>query len=622
MELTQIFWVKTILVKMVMNKDLNDQIVDISSVDWVSATETRNYSQDEHLLDWLKLFGERNGFKSDEKYPDFDQRTDFSRFVMEKGILFEKAIANYLSCGLDLHEINSDGVQEPFQSLYSQTITAINSGAELIYQPAMIHYPSKTYGFSDFLIRSDKLKELFPENITLEESQIPCSISGDNPWHYRVIDIKFATLNFLSGGDLSASQGSSWAYMHQIYIYNRALGAMQGYRPPGGYLLGRKWRQKIKGVELRSNNSLDRLGFVPDTTTSRSKGPLPESVESACLWLRELRSEGESWNVFPEPTRPELRPNMTSINDQPWHRCKREIDDILKDLTGLWQVGVAKRNDANNIGILRRDQLGYTSGQLGVGGEKQSRKLQQIIDVNSKASKKTILPEKIIQCNQDWRINDDVEFFVDFETVSDLDDDFTKIPESGGTPLIFMIGCGHVESGEWVWSCFTTDSLCEASEAEVIEQWIAYMDDVISRLAATEAKPRVFHWSHAEKSTFETAFNSAVNRHPDKVWNKPYWYDFLKNVIREEPVTVQGAFGFGLKAIATAMKKLSYIETGWDAGPTDGLGAMVGAWTAAREAKAKGIKLTETSLMEEIKKYNEVDCKVMMEIINYLRSEH
>ena len=132
----------------------------------------------------------------------------------------------------------------------------------------------------------------------------------------------------------------------------------------------------------------------------------------------------------------------------------------------------------------------------------------------------------------------------------------------------------------------------------------------------------VFHWSHAEVSTLETAYNSATARHPGKPWSAPNWFDFLKKVIREEPVVVRGALGFGLKAIAKSMHAQGLIETSWGDGPTDGLGAMVGAWTAAHEAAASGRKLSEMPLIKEIEDYNEVDCKVMMEIVRCLRDKH
>ena len=95
---------------------------------------------------------------------------------------------------------------------------------------------------------------------------------------------------------------------------------------------------------------------------------------------------------------------------------------------------------------------------------------------------------------------------------------------------------------------------------------------------------------------------------------------FLTRVVREEPVVIRGAHGFGLKVVAKSMRALGLIETVWGEGPADGLGAMVGAWWCAGEAERRGTSLIEVELMREIRDYNEVDCKVMMEIVRYLRS--
>ncbi len=80
--------------------------------------------------------------------------------------------------------------------------------------------------------------------------------------------------------------------------------------------------------------------------------------------------------------------------------------------------------------------------------------------------------------------------------------------------------------------------------------------------------------------------------------------------------------GFGLKDMAQAMINLRLIDTSWEQGPGDGLGAMVGAWWCAEEATKLGCTLMETDLMQAIAAYNEVDCKVMMEIVRYLRGHH
>ena len=64
------------------------------------------------------------------------------------------------------------------------------------------------------------------------------------------------------------------------------------------------------------------------------------------------------------------------------------------------------------------------------------------------------------------------------------------------------------------------------------------------------------------------------------------------------------------------------IGTSWEQGPGDGLGAMVGAWSCSDEATKLRCTLMETDLMQGIAAYNQVDCKVMMEIVRYLRANH
>ena len=49
---------------------------------------------------------------------------------------------------------------------------------------------------------------------------------------------------------------------------------------------------------------------------------------------------------------------------------------------------------------------------------------------------------------------------------------------------------------------------------------------------------------------------------------------------------------------------------------------MVGAWSCAFEAAERACTLGETELMDEIARYNEVDFKVMMEILHYLRRSY
>ena len=186
-----------------------------------------------------------------------------------------------------------------------------------------------------------------------------------------------------------------------------------------------------------------------------------------------------------------------------------------------------------------------------------------------------------------------------------------------------MIGCGHLEDGLWQFSSFVVDRLTEEEEIRIIQEWMAHMRAVRDRLSHSDTEPRIFHWSPAEPIALETAYNSARNRHKEKAdWPELDWFDFLTKVMREEPVVIRGAMGFGLKAVANAMHANNMISTSWEDSPVDGLGAMVGAWRSDEAAQKKGLPMTELPLMGEIAQYNEIDCKVLMEIVRYLRTNH
>ncbi len=50
---------------------------------------------------------------------------------------------------------------------------------------------------------------------------------------------------------------------------------------------------------------------------------------------------------------------------------------------------------------------------------------------------------------------------------------------------------------------------------------------------------------------------------------------------------------------------------------------MVGAWWCQNQIdEGRASRLIDLDLMQQIRDYNEVDCKVMMEIVYYLREHH
>ena len=627
--------------------DGTEVTVPISQDDWlqwVSAGRTRNWMMADPLIDWLQLYGESHDYMPKQELAEYSPDLDFLEFIFDRGREFEAGILRIFQeedevvtiaqCYQDISRL--DKAEETFE--------VMQQGAPIIYQAVLWDAHNFNYGSPDFLIRSDVLHRRFPGSILEEEASISASDLGANAWHYLVVDTKFTTLHLNASGTGLANDGSAPAYKAQVYIYNRMLGRLQGFEPPTSYLLGRGWQRRQGRETHRGDNAMELLGPVPQDGTVANGVPIGQAAEEALSWIHRVRTEGKDWQLLPEPSVPELYPNMSNADDaglmldigpaelEPglsevgtavhWLGVKKWLAGELKEITQLWQVGIGKRKEAHAAGLYRWDDPRVTAMAVGVNGAKTGPILTQLLAVNTDDGP-PVRPFRIENTREEWHLTPDVEFYVDFEFCTDLNDDFSKLPEKGGQPLIFMIGCGHVENGEWQFKSLVTETLSEEEELRVIREWVDHMCSVRDRLDLGNDIPRIYHWSAAEPTALSNAYNSARARHQENAdWPDLGWYDFLTQVMREEPVVVRGALGFGVKAVANAMHSHGMIETNWADSPVDGLGAMVGAWRCDEEAKEKGVTMNQLPLMVEIARYNEVDCKVMMEIVRYLRAHH
>ena len=567
--------------------------------EWVSASSTRNYAVRDPVLDWLDMYGERNGFRKDDEAPGYDSRTDFTEFIFRQGHAFERAVVDYLSTLTPVVQVGAGAAADSRDlGKAEETFAAMQRGEPVLYQGVLRDAATRTYGSPDMLVRSDALSRLFPDAGVDDEAGAPAPDLGPEPWHYVVVDVKFTTLKLLVSGGLQ-SVGSSRAYKAQLYIYSRALGRLQGYAPPSSYVLGRSWRGPVDGKTARGSTCMERLGRVPQDSDVARGATLAGMAGEAVEWVRRVRVEGMHWSVTPEPSVPQLRPNMRNTSDSPWNSAKREIEASI----------------AGNPWVERADSIpeGAPLGQMVFWPEGEQA---QETDFSA------VSPPRVTAGGGAWR-DPGLAFYVDFETVSDLSDDFSLIPQRGGANMIFLIGCGHMEGRRWHYRSFLARELSVDAEGEIVDGWTAHMREVRERLGRRDSEPLVFHWSSAETRLFETDYDSAMSRHPDRAWPPVRWFDFLGMVMRKEPVKIEGAKGLGLKAVALAMKRQRLIDSTWDdASNLDGLGAMVGAFWAADEARRLGADLEEIDLMREVMRYNEIDCKVMMEIIAHMRRFH
>ncbi|HUG56559.1 MAG TPA: hypothetical protein VMJ92_05715 [Candidatus Limnocylindrales bacterium] len=593
-----------------------DPRTDADWRDWVAAGATRAWCLGDPLLDWLERYGESRGFARDDADPGYDPAFDLRRFLADQGGRFEAKVLADIAARHGLTRIGRGSADARSLDAARETWEAMRLGVPAIAQAVLRDPQARLYGKVDLLVRADVLRALCPSALEGEDELVAAPALPDASWHYRAVDVKFSTVELLKDGALSPS--SDLDDMAQLWAYAHMLGRIQGYTPPFSYVLGRGWKQ---GRE-RGDSCWERLARIPqDLFVKRRQSDLAELVRDATEWIRRVRREGARWDVLPAPTVAELWPNMKNQADFPWHRAKRRIAEELGDLTLIWHVSPRVRERAHAAGVTRWDDPRLDAALLGIESERTAGTIDAILAVNRDGGP-PVRPERVRADGEAWRVRAEAECYVDFETVGDLADDFAGFPRKGGQTLIFQVGCGRWEEGRWRFEQFTVEQLGVAAEGEMIDRWIGHLADLARAAGVDLERVRLFHWSPAETSFLEGAYNAARTRHPERGWPDLGWYDVLDRVVRAEPVVVRGARGFGLKAVANALRSHGLIETDWGEGLADGSGAMAGAWSAQAEASRLGVALPAAPLMVEIARYNEVDCRVMAETLAYLRERH
>jgi hypothetical protein len=587
----------------------------------VSGTDVKNFLLRDPLLDWLDHYYNTKVLAdthlSSRQKESMEQKIQSEKshlsVLFEKGNDFENKVCKYLHDNFpsDIITINTTGRSGCTPTNCARTKDAMIKGIPIIEQAVLINDKNMTMGVADLLIRSDFINKVIDRKVlSKKESHYKAPLLTGN-YHYRVIDIKWTTMTLCANGINVRNDARFPAYKGQLAIYTSAVGLLQGYTPRQAYIMAKAWKIDKKGEEQDGYCCFDLLGTIDYNGFDYQY--IQKTID-AIEWIRELRSHGKAWNPH-EPHREEMYPNASNKFDAPWTDVKKSLAMELDEITQIWYVSVPNRIYAHEQGIMSWKDEKCTSTTLGITGTYKPAVIDGILTIN-RNSTGTITPHKIKNNDKFWQTKSAVDFYVDFETVNEsLKNDYMDIfNNKNNADLVFMIGVGYEQNGVWHYRDFTAKDLSLFEEEYIFDQFTAFITEKSKELdPANEYVPRLFHWSNAEIANLD----HAEKRH-DKKWLKwestIAWVD-MYHVFTSEPILVKGSLNFRLKTIGKAMYSLKFIKTLWDdAGPSDGFSAMFDA-IEYYESKDK-------KLMNGIIKYNEVDCKVIYEIVEYLRNHH
>jgi len=532
---------------------------------WVTASDIRNFMLKDTLVDWLKLYEEKQAV----------EKNDFFEFILDRGIKFELYCVEELKRRFPEVKITSVSAKITKESC-EEAKKLISQKVPIIHSVPFENEKNYTRGIIDLLIRSDYVNQITSSKVT-----------GLREGYYYPFDIKFSTLHLTSDGLHLTNSGNIPFYKAQLSIYTEALGSLQGYVPNKAFLIGRRQEFMSRGKTTKSI-LFDRLGVVDfyDVDIEYRK-----KTKEAIKWVRELRKEGKNWTVFP-PSRMELYPNMSRESDF-YQTQKKELAEKLGDITMLWNCGVKAQEIAIESGITSWRDPRCTAALLGLKG-KRGDILDEILKINRNED-----PEVKINQNLVTDFSSDLDACVDLENFCDI---FGSFSEQEKTDKLFMIGVYHKDKNqEVVYKNFTIRSFSDSEVKRIIKEFEAYLRENNIR--------NLWYW-YADHGIWsrECARLGINTKIPIESWRDLH-ETFLTNNI-----AIKGCFGYGLKEVAKCMKDHRMIEASLSSNCKSGLEAGLKAYLALTEGEGNE---KNKNIMEDIKEYNKFDVQVLWEILEY-----
>lgn len=491
----------------------------------------------------------------------------FQREMFKQGCKFEhlvlKSIIEYFPDMNVYSLLPNTCVFEAMDEVYSLMV----NGTQVIHNIPFIDTINNTRGVYDFIVRSDILSTIFPTIVgTPYERELSRGCSISDTYHYIPIDTKFKTLDLKSDGITLSSSFFETYVSSQLDMYSESLHFFQGFKPTIGIVCGRKSTYTRKGIKTKNNSFFNSIAVIPLTDK------VNKNTEERCHWFRSL-----SVNT----THP--LPNMKHVSEQ--QRRKQEVAVSNKHLSLLWNTSFTVIQELEKEGIVSYDDERCCSEKLRMKG-KRGYTVDRILETQRQSSylykfdNIPVLPPE-----------DELVCFVDFETIpSPLLDTLDTVECTSKTHL-FLIGVlfRNPTTDDIEYKSFKVDEY--HTETDIVNEFVEFIRPF----------QRIIHWSPAEPSIWNSVSDIRL----------PF-FD-LCSVFINTPITVKGVLNFKLKSVAGKLYEYGIIKTPYNTNIINGLDCSVEAYKWYLNERPQ-------SVWDDIIRYNEIDCKVLQELYEFVRT--
>lgn len=580
---------------LLMNKSKNKNFINPypNPKKWVSLNSFNGYLLNDPMLDFLNIHTNDPLISSMKTYT---KKKSSSKKIKLFKTIFNKLIKFSINNNIKLSYVSDiDEKYNESLSTYKYEITkkALEDDVDIIVRPVLLDFFTKTYGMSDFIIKEDVLS-LFLDNNTkgldklTSNGYVSCNLTLKN--------------NFNNLG--------KWDKL--LIIQNTAY-------------------SKIISKITKKETKIALFGPTNSYISNYDESILKE-INSGITWINEIRKNGENWlkNIYNGslPVNKRLMPNMCNKYDRKWRKLKKHFAEKWGELTLLWYCGIKQRNLAHEKGIYSWKDNKYTTNEI----------LNSLYTNNTLSKRRNIL-ESMISINKEgysmyssrklkesyMDTNNAIEVYIDFEVLSgkNVNNSYSnrfKTPQN----IIYLIGMQWVVDDKIEFISFTSESLTEKGEKDMIKEWW----ECVKKLRKGYEKVILYHWSPAE----DRFLSKSLSRYPtlDYIHSNlnSGKYDFrdLMEMFIDAEVVIKNVWGYSVKDIAKGLFKIGLIPEVWNDNEKGGDNIISGEGTLTmaakcyREIKNNGLTIKNNPNFRPLIEYNRMDCNVLQHLLSFLRN--
>lgn len=373
--------------------------------------------------------------------------------------------------------------------------------------------------------------------------------------NWSLVSIEYSSLQVNQDGSLANIESQKY-YLFKNWLTKQEL--LRDFSIDYCFILGRKYKT--------SKELVSRYVFWP----AENKNSFDELYYRCNEHFRklELNEYVIGVNIFP---------NMKNKQDYPWRNEKQRIADDINEISGIWNCNIKFRAEMHLENITDYTKLTYYPNYL----------VEKII----KGVEGTGGVVSIISPLETFYTDPRGLFFIDFEILTSVYDDFSLFPESNDRSYIFNIGCGYSSRNNFRFKSWVAKDL--SMEEEITRQFVEFIGSSGNRVV-------LCHWTDIER-------NCLVDKM--KRYNLVLDIVFLDlhKIFVNHGIVVRGCKNYKLKNIATALFKHGLVSCKWDTKKcADGLEAMNGY--------INYLETQDENILRDIVEYNRIDCKVLYDI--------